>query len=80
MCRCWFSVAIWEKKLAGISAMSRPSRSFTWDIAITIAMPLVNPMTIGTGTNRTSWPRRNAPIAIRITPASIVAISRFAMP
>ena len=39
-----------EKKLAGICSISRPRKSFNCDIAITMAMPLVKPITIATGT------------------------------
>ena len=44
------------------------------------AMPVVKPITIDTGTKRTSVPMRSAPIAKSSTPAIIVAISRLATP
>ena len=80
VCRWRASTPICVKKSAGSEAMRRPSRSFTCDSAISTAMPLVKPMTIGTGTKRTIWPSRKKPIAISSTPAIMVEISRLAMP
>ena len=73
-------VASWEKKLAGICSISRPRKSFSCDSAITIAMPLVKPITIGTGTKRTIWPSLKTPIPMSRMPAIIVEMSRLAMP
>ena len=64
-----------EKKLAGICSISRPRKSFNCDIAITMAMPLVKPITIATGTKRTIWPSLKIPIAASRMPAIIVESS-----
>ena len=74
------SAAICEKEFDGIFAIERPRRSRTWESAMMIAMPVVNPITIEIGMNRIRVPSRNAPIAKRSTPAIIVAMRRLAMP
>src|SRR6218665_3718126 len=55
------SVRSCEKKLPGMWVMDRPSQSLTCDNAISTAMPLVKPMTMLTGTKRTSVPSRKNP-------------------
>ena len=77
---CCASVLTCEKKLPGMRSIDKPSQSFTCDSAISTAMPLVKPITMLTGTNRTSVPRRNNPSSTRITPAQAVEISRLATP
>src|SRR5215212_6730703 len=72
---CHFS-----KNGAGTAPMRRPSTSFTWLEKITTAMPLVNPMTTGCGTNLIATPSRAAPSAMRMTPAMSVATVRPSTP
>ncbi len=74
------STAICEKKFDGIRPVSRPRKSRTCDSAMMIAMPVVKPTTMETGTNRTRVPIRIAPKAKSSAPAIIVAMSRFAIP
>src|SRR6218665_531058 len=74
------SVRSCEKKLPGMWVMDRPSQSLTCDNAISTAMPLVKPMTMLTGTKRTSVPSRKNPSSSSSTPAQAVAINNFARP
>ena len=46
---CRAKASIWPKKSAGICAMERPRKSFSWARAISTAMPLVKPVTMATG-------------------------------
>ena len=68
------------KNSPGIFAIGRPRKSLTCDSAISTAMPLVKPMITELGTKRISRPSLAAPITIRMTPAIIVQIIRFAQP
>ncbi len=49
VCACAARVLICAKKSPGMRAISRPKKSFSCDSAISTAMPLVKPITIGTG-------------------------------
>jgi hypothetical protein len=69
-----------EKKFDGILSTAMPRKSRTCDNAMITAMPEVKPMTMETGTKRTSVPRRSAPMAKSSTPAIMVAMSRLATP
>jgi len=77
---CCATVPTCEKKSPGMRAMDRPSQSLTCDSAISTAMPLVKPMTMLTGTKRTSVPSRNRPSSTSSTPAQAVEMSRLATP
>ena len=59
-------------ELAGFSVMRRPRKSRICVLAISTAMPLVNPTTTGRGMKRTALPLRVAPSTTRMTPAIIV--------
>src|SRR6218665_2585820 len=74
------SVRSCEKKLPGMWVMDRPSQSLTCDNAISTAMPLVKPMTMLTGTKRTSVPSRKNPSSSTRPPAAARADHRLAPP
>ena len=65
--------ATFSKKFAGTAPMLRPRKSLTWLEKMMTAIPLVNPVTRGLGTNLITEPSRASPIASSITPASRVA-------
>ena len=70
------SVAILAKNSPGSWSMVRPRKSLICEMKMTTAMPLVKPMTMGSGMKRISEPRRSAPIANSSAPASMVAASK----
>ena len=61
-------------KRSGMRATCRPSTSFSWRVAITVAMPAVKPVVTGCGMNSTSRPRRAAPIPTSRRPAMRPAV------
>src|SRR6218665_3821985 len=71
------SVRSCEKKLPGMWVMDRPSQSLTCDNAISTAMPLVKPMTMLTGTKRTSVPSRKNPGNQGRHPRAGLAVKQF---
>ena len=60
--------------------MRRPRKSLTWLEKMMTAIPLVNPVTRGLGTNLMTEPSRASPMASRISPAMNVAACNPAMP
>src|SRR6218665_3235691 len=74
------SVRSCEKKLPGMWVMDRPSQSLTCDNAISTAMPLVKPMTMLTGTKRTSVPSRKNPGSKRQPPRAAVGNNKIGQP
>jgi hypothetical protein len=64
----------------GTAGVSSPRKSLTCVLAISTAIPLVNPITTGRGMKRTADPRRPAPSAISTTPASTVQVKRPSTP
>ncbi len=79
--RCDQSTATCDSEFDGIfSGIARPRKSRTCESAMIAAMPLVKPMTMATGTKRTSVPIRSAPMAKSNAPAIIVAMSRSGTP
>ena len=61
-------------------AKSSPRKSLIWVLAISTAMPLVNPITTGRGMYRTADPSPVTPSSRIITPAIIVHMSRPSTP
>jgi hypothetical protein len=59
-----------------MSGTVRPRKSRSCRVAITTAIPAVNPVVTGKGTNSTSRPMPLTPIRTRRTPAIAVATSR----
>ena len=57
-----------------------PSRSLICVLAMTSAMPLVNPMTTGLGMNRTAVPVPVKPMITSSTPAIMVHMNKPSMP
>ena len=78
--RCVPSACRMPKNSPGILGMVRPRKSLICESAISTAMPLVKPMITATGMKRISVPRRNTPMASRISPDSVVARIRLATP
>ncbi len=60
------------RKSPGTLSILRPKKSFNCVLAMTTAIPFVNPTTTGRGMKRTAVPRPVTPNAIRKTPASSV--------
>ncbi len=57
-----------------------PKKSFTCVLAIRMAMPLVNPMTMGRGINFTAEPMPVRPMITRMTPAITVHMNKPSTP
>ena len=69
-----------SKKFAGTAPIRSPNRSFTWLVKMISAIPLVNPVTTGCGTNLIALPSLVTPSTIRINPAISVAACKPASP
>ncbi len=65
-----------SKNSLGDPGIASPRKSLTCVVAMSSAMPLVNPRTTGRGMNFTAVPRPVKPRMSRITPAIMVTISR----
>ena len=64
----------------GTLSSFRPKKSLICVLAIRIAMPLVNPMTIGRGMNFTAEPMPVSPMMMSINPAITVHMNRPSTP
>ena len=69
-----------EMKSAGILSMDRPRKSLTCDMAMVMAMPLVNPITMAIGMKRMNEPMPVNPMTNSSTPAIMVEMYRLARP
>jgi hypothetical protein len=74
------SAAIRPMNSPGTSSSGMPKKSFSWVLAMTSAMPLVNPMTTGLGMNRTAVPVPVSPMMTSRTPAIIVHMNSASTP
>lgn len=82
-----FTSPMWEKKAshfstnsAGTAPIRSPSRSFTCELKMITAIPLVNPMVTLYGMNLIAPPSFASPRAMRKIPARIVATVRPSTP
>ena len=66
---CSTNARHFSRKSAGTAPIFKPRKSLTWLEKMMTAMPLVNPMTTGCGTNLMTAPSVTAPMMTRKTPA-----------
>ena len=69
-----------SQKTPGTFSSFRPKKSFTCVLAIRMAMPLVNPITMGRGMYFTAAPMPVSPMTTRMRPAITVHMNRPSTP
>ena len=78
--QCCTMLCILAKNSPGTLSICNPKKSLICVLAMSTAMPFVNPITTGRGMNLTAVPKPVAPKIIRSTPAIIVHMNRPSMP